>query len=364
MRARATGDTSFLARDDPRVPALWAVLEERAEPGLTCSWAWTETWLRHYGDVVPHSFLLVGSGAEPVALALVTRSARRVAGVPLVRRVHLGTAGEPAGESVHVECNRLLALPGARPEAAAAIVRALRALHGWDELSLDGFDPQDAAALTAAGGFEVREQPCPTTDLAAIRGQGATVLEALSGGVRRRVERALRGLGELETEWAGTPAHGREIYDELVALHQARWRAAGEPGAFASARFRGFHGELIERLTAGGEAILFRVRGDAGTIACLYALVDRGRVLFYQGGVAQLADNKLRPGLVGHVLLMQACLERGLAEYDFLAGEARYKRELSTTERPLTWATARRRGVRSAALGVARALRRRPTRRR
>jgi CelD/BcsL family acetyltransferase involved in cellulose biosynthesis len=358
MGARVTGGTSFLAPGDPRVPALWQALEARAEPGLTCSWTWTETWLRHYGDVVPHRFLLVGGEADPDALALVTRSLRRVKGVPLLRRVHLGTAGEPPGESVHVECNRLLARPGARAEAAAAIARALRGQRGWDELVLDGFDAEDAAALTAEGGFELREEPSPTTDLAAIRERGGDVLGALSNGVRRRVERALRGLGELEADWAATSAQAREIYDELVALHQARWEAAGERGAFASPRFHAFHAELIERLLPRGEVVLFRVRGAAGTIGCLYSLVDRGRVLFYQGGLAQLADNKLRPGLVAHVLCMQACLERSFAEYDFLAGESRYKRELSATERTLVWATARR-GPRSAAFEAARRLRRR-----
>jgi CelD/BcsL family acetyltransferase involved in cellulose biosynthesis len=364
MRARATVETSFLACEDPSVPALWEALEERAEAGLTCSWAWTGTWLRQYGEVVPHRFLLVRRAREPVALALVTRSARRVGGVALVRRLHLGTAGEPAGESVHVEANRLLALPGERAEAAAAIVRALRATRGWDELALDGFDPRDAAALTAAGGFELREAPCPATDLAAIRAGGGDVQAALSGGVRRRAARALRGLGDVETEWAATPAQAREILEQLVALHQARWRAAGELGAFASPRFRAFHAELVERLLPRGEAILFRVRAGGETIACLYALVDRGRVLFYQGGVAQLADNKLRPGLIAHLLCMQACLERGFAEYDFLAGEARYKRELSTTTRTLVWATARRRSVRATASAAARTVRRRLARRR
>jgi CelD/BcsL family acetyltransferase involved in cellulose biosynthesis len=364
MPQRGTAGTTFLAGDDPAAPALWAELQARAEPGLTCSWDWTGTWLRHYGDVVPHRFAVVERDGEPIAAALVTRSARRLLGMPLLRRAHLGTAGEPAGESVHVEANRLLALPGERAAAAAELVRALRAERGWDELALDGFDPQDAAALTAQGGFELREAPCPTTDLAAIRASGGDLLGALASGVRRRVERSLRGLGEIETTWAQTTAQARPIYDELVALHQARWTAAGEPGAFASARMRAFHAELIERLLAREEAILFRAAGPDGTIGCLYLLVDRGRALFYQAGFAQLADNKLRPGLVAHVLCMQACLERGLSEYDFLAGEARYKRELSTTARTLVWATATRPSARRRLLAAGRAVRRRLARRR
>jgi CelD/BcsL family acetyltransferase involved in cellulose biosynthesis len=39
---------------------------------------------------------------------------------------------------------------------------------------------------------------------------------------------------------------------------------------------------------------------------------------------------------------MQACLEHGLIEYDFLAGDSRYKRDLSNSSRELVWATAER----------------------
>ena len=55
---------------------------------------------------------------------------------------------------------------------------------------------------------------------------------------------------------------------------------------------------------------------------------------------------------------MQACLERGLHEYDFLAGEARYKRELSNGERRLVWASATRRSVRVVTGDLTRAARR------
>jgi CelD/BcsL family acetyltransferase involved in cellulose biosynthesis len=36
--------------------------------------------------------------------------------------------------------------------------------------------------------------------------------------------------------------------------------------------------------------------------------------------------------------IMQAALDRGLAEYDWLAGDVLYKRELSTSARELIWA--------------------------
>jgi len=66
-------------------------------------------------------------------------------------------------------------------------------------------------------------------------------------------------------------------------------------------------------------------------------------LLFYQSGFAAFDDNKLKPGLVTHALCMQACRERGLTEYNFLAGESRYKQELATMEQELVWAVARQR---------------------
>ena len=39
---------------------------------------------------------------------------------------------------------------------------------------------------------------------------------------------------------------------------------------------------------------------------------------------------------------MQSCYERGLTEYDFLAGDSIYKRQLSTATRELVWARWRR----------------------
>ena len=71
-------------------------------------------------------------------------------------------------------------------------------------------------------------------------------------------------------------------------------------------------------------------------------VVEDRRFLFYQSGLATFRDNRCRPGLAAHGLCMQACLERGLEEYDFLEGESRYKRGLSNTERELVWGSGRR----------------------
>lgn len=350
------------AEQRARAGEIWRALEEQLPAArLTISWLWTETWLEHYGDVVSHRFL-VGEpegGGEPAGIALVCD------GVPLAparlrpRTLHLGTAGEPYGETAWVERNGLLAEPGEGAAFAAALLGELRE-GSWDRLQLDGFQPDDLALLTAAEpGFEVETLETPIADLTGGFDDDG-VLAALSSSARRRARQTLRAFGELECEWAADVPRALELLDELAVLHQERRTAAGDRGAFASARFTAFHRALIERL--GPErAMLVRVRRAQGgeTVGCLYGHVEGDRLLFYQSGLRHYEDNKLRAGVAVHALAMRACAQRGIATYDFLAPPDRYKTEMATGAEALAWARLERRTPRTLLANAQRAVRRR-----
>jgi hypothetical protein len=321
---------------------LWELLEqELGIDAVAASWDWTETWLRHYGDLVGHRFAVGEASGVPCAIALVTQGVGRKRGPFRVRSVHLGTAGEPPGESVFVEYNRLLSGARHRDAFATALLRDLRDDPSWHHLALDGFAQEDAAALLRAEpALSPQLEACPVMELEAAEREENGVLGLLRSGARRKVRRSLAELGEVTGEWATKSDEGIDMLDELIELHQRRWEAAGEPGAFASPRFAGFHRELVSRLLPRGAAILFRVRAADRTVGCLYHFAERGRALFYQSGLAAYEDKRIAPGFVAFALCMQACLEHGFTEYDFLAGESRYKRDLSNSSRELVWATA------------------------
>jgi len=352
-RAQGAVEIDWLTSAERRSGAeIWEDLEGRFGGGaLACSWDWTSSWLEHYGDVVPHRFAVGAVNGVPCGITLVTTGVGRRRGPFRVRSVHIGTAGEPPRESVFVEYNRILVEPDRRADFCAALVRALRDESGWDELALDGFDPEEAAPLLAV---EPRFQPAPATcrvlDLTRAQAKDGDVLATLGGGTRKQVRRSHNALEQLESEWASTPEHASDILDELIDLHQRRWTDVGETGAFASPRFVGFHRTVIRRLMPKGAVILFRVRAGGATVGCLYNFVERGRVLSYQTGLASHADRKISPGFVTFAACMQACYERGLREYDFLAGDSLYKQQLSTTTRELVWAKAPRPSLRWRAL--------------
>ena len=323
---------------------LWVALERRTKNwGLACSWDWTHVWLRHYGDLVPHRFAVGDVDGTPCAVALVTNGVGRRRGPFSVRSVHLGTAGEPPEESVFVEYNRVLVEPQHRRAFAAALMDELRRDRRWHELQLDGFESEAAEPLLLAEPLLApRRVACPTVDLRSAASAQGDVLATLRSSTRRKVRRSLAVIGDVETEWAETPEHALDILSELSALHQRRWTSAGRSGVFSSRRFAEFHREVVPRLLPRRAVVLFRVRAQDHTVGCLYHFIERRRVLFYQSGFASYSERGISPGFVTHALCMQASLERGFSEYDLLAGDSRYKRELSTTTRELVWAIGRR----------------------
>lgn len=318
------------------IGALWTTLEcQVASTDIMCSWTWTETWLRHYGDRVQYCFALGECRGEPIGIALVTcRQPITSRWFPFRGIVHLGTAGEPRGHSVDVDYNRLLAAPSMRAAFGTKLIAAIYQEFRPFAIRLDSFVPDDVAVMASAGvNFRVASLPCPAFDLDCARRNEKDVLTALGSGVRGRIRRSNRGFGELHGEWATTTDHALDIYDELMRLHQARWQQEGRRGAFASIRFAGFHREYISRsLGETPRVMLFRLREGSTTIGCLYGFIEHGMVLFYQSGFIEVADNRLKPGLSTHAACMQESLDRGLSSYNFLKGEARYKRELADSE--------------------------------
>jgi hypothetical protein len=292
---------------------------------------------------------------------ILTRRVRRYGPIGLRARC-VGTGGEPLGEELCPEANLPAAAAGLDAEVLRAVVQLAGADRWWDELRIEGARADDVDALLRAwpaDRLDVKTRPSYQYDLAGLA-PDLDVPGGLRGGPRRRVRTSIRAMaarGPLALEWAETAEQAASILEDLVALHQDAWHAVGEPGVFASASFAGFHRTLAPELVAAGRATLVRVRCGDEVIAGLYGFRDGDRLRAYQSGLRRYDDNRLRPGIVAHVLAMEEARRRGVALYDHLAGEARYKRELSTAEEPSSSYGFRRRRVRLAAYDGARSVR-------
>jgi CelD/BcsL family acetyltransferase involved in cellulose biosynthesis len=342
------------AREMSTVAPVWSALETSVGAGrLMISWAWTSTWLRYFGDCVDYLFALVERNGDPVGVVLLVRSRRGPRAFPL-RRLHLGTAGEPPGETAFVEYNDLLCGEADRDAVAGALAGAVRVLPGWDEFDVQGFRPQTVKALQAHLPLNVREDPSWTIRLDPAK----PVMATFSSATRRLVRQAQDALVPGQAERAMDAAAAGDVLGELAALHQSRWRAVGQPGVFASPRLSGFLRDLTQLWLPSGRIELYRLPGREGTIGCIMGFIEKSKFLYYQSGVRQFDETRKRGGLLCHAVVAEECRLRGLTEYELLAGDDQYKRQLSRGEHnSLMWGYYGRPTLRGRLITLARASR-------
>jgi CelD/BcsL family acetyltransferase involved in cellulose biosynthesis len=321
----------LLAPDDARVEATWRGLEANSAPPFFLSWGWIENWLACVPRADAPPLAVVSRDGAPVAAFFVGRKVRVRHGVVPSRALFLNATGVPRLDELCIEHNAVLGEPLPLDALCGLLPSA------WDELYLPGV-AADAFAAPAGARLRVEKQvAAPYVDLARVRAAPGGYVSLLGAQTRAQLRRARRAVGPITIEVADGLARASEIYDELVALHQASWRARGQPGAFADPWFDRFHRRLIARRFAHGDVQLVRVRAGDATLGCLYNLVGHGRVLFYQSGIARVADPRIKPGYLCHAAAIELAAAAGHARYDFLGGDARYKRQLATDAAQLAW---------------------------
>lgn len=350
----------------PEVESTWrALFSAGGSRSFFLSPDWVSAWLQTFASSVKAEIVFFDGEEGPVGATLLTTRQFWLAFVPL-RQIHLHTAGEPDADSAVVEYIAPLHLRHRADDVHAALGTFVES-RSWDEFILSGV-PEGALEplVRAVPGAEVEThwELSYAVDLARLRRAGSEYTSVLSKNSLDQLKRSLklyRERGELTVDFASTLEEARAQLAELEVLHQQRWEARGEPGAFASERFRAFHHRLITRAFPRGGVQLVRVRAGETTIGVLYNFVESGAVMFYQSGFRYEKDNRFKPGVVTHALVIQECLNQGLDSYDFLRGSAdgsRYKQSLANESHRLAWTVLRRSTVRTRVVATLRRIKR------
>ncbi|QDV18619.1 hypothetical protein Pan153_32780 [Gimesia panareensis] len=322
---------------------LWKSLESQFdEVPLMCSHTWTSTWIEFYGDLIPYSFVVASQADKPCGICLVTEGIDQFDGPLAIKTLHLGTAGEPAADSVCVEYNALLVPAELQRDFMQGLMELFEQNRSWDAIHFDGF---------ASAELEGWDLPCSEEglqkiesryfDLKLIREEEREVISGFGYSTRKNLRKNMKSYGDLNSQWAETIEEAEEIFADLVSLHQTRWQKEGQPGSYASQRFTDFHKALLQKLVPTGQMGLFRVKLGEDVIGCVQVLIDRNRVLCYQGGSAEY-KGKLSPGVIADYFCIEECFRRGFDAYDFLAGNSHHKQKMSTHHSYLTWAQIKR----------------------
>ncbi|WP_052710285.1 GNAT family N-acetyltransferase [Azospirillum thiophilum] len=328
---------------------MWTELESRSDSSFFLSWTWIGPWLALMPTGVEPQLLVARRDGETVGLALLCPRLRRRFGLLRSRRWMLHETGDRSYDRLFMEYNGILADRRFADEVTAAALQWLgERLSANDELVLGGLSMTAERAVRRVAAetgqtLQIRvADSAQWVDFALVRAGGGNFRTGLGRNTRaavNRTERLYRARGGLDYRVAATVEEALENFAALEVLHQAGWQARGQAGAFANPSFRPFHERLIGTGVPRGTVRLCRVEAGGRPIGYLYNFVHRNRVLNYQGGFAFEDDNRLKPGLLSHVLAIEDAQARGEDCYDFMSTPAGHKPLLSNAEQPMNWLT-------------------------
>ncbi len=287
----------------------WQDLANSCNSHLFNRLEWLRLWSRQFWDGHCQLHCLAGF-VDGKLVALAPFYIRSVGGLFKLRRLHFLGQGEPEQAELASEYPELLVQNEHYEQAKVYIVQ-------W--LALLRFDELQVRALMKGGYLHqllAEFAKCGETNATAYSLSVATwAPEQLSRNARskwRRSEKKLAKLGA-QFKWL-SPQQIEQYWPELEAMHQARWQAVGQLGAFVDPRFQVFHQQFRQQNPA--QIAMSGIFVEQQAIALNYYLRSSECDYFYQSGWRQ-SYSECSPGFALHVW---SILHSSAKRYDFMMG--------------------------------------------
>jgi CelD/BcsL family acetyltransferase involved in cellulose biosynthesis len=229
-----------------------------------------------------------------------------------------------------------------------ALLQDLAQWSDWDELRLAGLQQSEyeaALTLSSRHGLRMRlldQRVAPYRKLMSDRAAGS-VLAGLSanlrGQLRRSQQKLIEAVGPLRLVHAQDPDQAWQWLEHMAPWHLSQWRRpdGSSTSGFSNPAFIRFHKALIAEAFQNDQARIWQLQAGEHVVSTVYNLRTSTTESFYLGALNPGVDSKFQGGLLAHVSIMDRCLQEGLQFYDFMAGDSRYKRQLSTDAETLYW---------------------------
>jgi CelD/BcsL family acetyltransferase involved in cellulose biosynthesis len=281
--------------------------------------------------------LQVRAGKELHAWLPLVREAERPG--PCLRRARL--LGDGSFDSDYLEP---LLNPDEHERSATLLAEALRRSRFANYAILRTLPSERPSVLSLLAALQRRGGPIRQerrwASRTALAGTFEAFLQGLKARMRSKVRQALRRADE--SGWrAESFKTGDDLgpwMEQLFALHQARWIAAGQSGAFADPRRCQLYQQAFQRFAERGIARIDRLVSAEGVLAIQAGFDAQGAYHQLQEGYLPELANQ-RPGVALRAIAMRSAIERGLRHYDFLGGQSSHKSDWGAEAIPLTTLT-------------------------
>jgi hypothetical protein len=337
----ATRTTTTPQQAKSLLVSSWQSLSEQCETRYFLSWPWLSSWLDSLPkESVLQLIIIKQPNQAVVGLGVFVEKNTRRLRFGNVRQWWLHRTGESALDQTWIEHNNFLLSPKWRKPAIRAFGELLKDTPDVDELIVHVLNEKDSqlwlSGLLGTSTHRLRlaeEEPGWSLQMS---GQPAQDKTHFSRSLLRTLKQTKKHLNTLKItpvlEVIQDPSAQWATIQSAAKWHIEKWHDTSTPSGFTNAKFVTFH-ELLFKNHASQKGIaplVFTLKDNGELLGILYGFRDGDWFGFYLSALSPSPDNKMRTGLILHERCIEWLSAQGVVEYDFMAGEARYKAQFAT----------------------------------
>jgi hypothetical protein len=292
---------------------------------------WLKSWLISL-DSIPNIYVFLKSG-KIAGFCFVGE--QRLYGVPCTSNGFLNQTGLSKYDQSWIEYNGIVCQQQHKKACSVALLK-----HYFRHPSNQRFTVSMTSELqlwnetlkSGCFGFEVEEVKGYKANLKEWS-KVTSKFEFISKNSYRQLNRSTnlieQHMGPIKIKFA-SEEENTDFFDALGVLHRKKWENTLQGSGFNNKAFEIHHKNLFKLCPE--KIDLIKVDAGIHTLGYIYNIKHRNSVYFYCSGINfEMPHNHIKPGYSIHYELMKYYRDKGFEWYDFLGGEAQYKKSLSST---------------------------------
>jgi CelD/BcsL family acetyltransferase involved in cellulose biosynthesis len=311
---------------------LWQNLLLKSDHTVFSTWEWLTVWWKHFGKDKKLLLLLAEENEKPLGIAPLMYSVSNVFGFRTAKIEFIGTPNSDYNNFILTE------------RTGQCITLFLDYINEVFQEKWESIELNDVPETSPTAHFlQKREGHLQTVSSRVLHEclyiqlpkSYDYLYSQLHYKFRQNLRRSMHNLEQqhkVELTDFSTTQRSVDGMEKLFELHQKRWKATGEPGAFADPKIRQFNLDVAQTFAQQGWLSLSSLDVDDIPVASSYGFKYNSKFYYYLHGV----DPVYHRYSVGNLMvssLLKKCIEDQLKEFDFLRGAESYKYRWTTSSR-------------------------------
>ena len=329
----------FFPKNNSELEKHWLLLEQTASKEFFLSWKWIGSWLETIGT--NQQMYLVKAMQNNKVVGLGVFAEHNIVRHNLIasKQWFLHRTGQEEKDQIWIENNGFLLCEQNKNHVNNTMWQHLLTQHSnVDEfiVNLVKKSPDMNYDISVNNYQKFKQQQELGYKIALTNFSSLdNYLSTLSKNTRQQINRSIKLImqqGELKFTPIEQPQDQIKLLEKTKHWHIQKWKNTLTPSGFENKIFCQFHNHLLGNTHPSATTIAASLNLNEEVIGAIYCFAENKNIYFYLSCIKPIENNKIKLGLVMHILMIEWLIlqKNTYSEYDFLAGDAQYKRSLSS----------------------------------